>query len=313
MTLQKTVTSGSFPRLMLLSISVIWGFSYVVIDVAMLRMSPMLFNALRFSVALAVMGLAYAILRRSRFAAPGAYRTAWREGVVLGMILFAAFATQTYGFQTTTATNAGFLTGLGVVFVPLINRVLFNRSVDPVRMAAIALSVLGTAFLTGVAEGGMSGLVIGDALIVLSAAFFALHIVYTDRFVAQGNAMELVLWQIKVMTVLFVLGAIVVEGEDPIAAVSGIDHAMAAAILFTAILSTCYGYAAQTWLQKFVAPVQVALILGLEPVLASGFDYMVSGVQLSPAGAFGGAVILLAVALSEFGPALLRTPAGARE
>lgn len=271
----------------------------MIIGMAVASTSPFLFNFLRFSLAFVVMSFGYFAACWYLGHKVAAYTRCWRQGLLLGSILFMAFLTQAFGLQTTSATNAGFLTGLGLVFVPIIGRILFNQTVRLAQMLVIAISVLGLYFLTGAAENGFAAIVVGDYLIIISAILFAVHIVVTGRFMEAGHAVEMTIWQIFAMMVLSFLCSISLDKQDALEAVGKISAITIYIIVFTAVLSTCFGYLVQTYIQKFVPPIQVALILALEPVFAGAFDTIITGTWLSPVRMLGGGLILLSVIISE--------------
>lgn len=167
------------------------------------------------------------------------------------------------------------------------------------------VSFFGLYFLTGVAESGFSGVVVGDWLIVLSAFFISLHMVFTGRFVSERGAVEMMLWQVVVMTFLFFLNAMAFENHVWGDLGAYLGEVAVYAIAFTAIASTCFGYLAMTYMQKFVSSLQVALILTLEPVFTAAFDLAINDVRLTLLNAMGGCLILFAVVLSEFGAGLM--------
>ncbi len=130
------------PSLMLLTMALVWGATFVFVKTALKESGPFSFLTMRFSLAFAVLALPL----RARLRRGG--RALWQAGGALGTVLFAAHGLQTVGLRTTTATRAGFLTSLFVVLVPLLSALILRRPPSPRIWIAALLAVLGLALLS---------------------------------------------------------------------------------------------------------------------------------------------------------------------
>lgn len=263
-----------------------WGSTFVVVKDAVERMPVMDFLAWRFAVAALVM----AAVR------PGAVRrlspAARRQGVVLGLALAAGYVTQTFGLQRTPATVSGFITGLFVVFTPLCSGLLLRRRVSATAWAAVAVATAGLALLS------LRGLSVGtgEAITLLCAVSFALHIVGLGEWSTSSDAYGLAVVQLATVAVL----SIVVSAPDTLAPPP--DAGVWGAILLTSIGATALGFFGQTWAQAHLPPTRAAVVMTMEPVFAAVFGVAVGGDRLGPRTVVGALLVLGAMYLVELGP-----------
>ena len=273
----------------LIATTAVWGATFVVVKDAIAKVPVLDFLTLRFGLAALVM-----IAVRPR-ALAALDRTAWRHGVLLGLVLAAGYATQTFGLQTASASVSGFITGLFVVFTPLIAAVVLRRRVTrPVWLAvALATAGLGLISLHGLSVGR------GELLTVFGAFFFALHIVGLGEWSHKYDAYALAVVQIATVCVFSLVLALVHDGSRGIA----VPHqgSARAAIGVTALLGTAAGFFLQTWSQARMPATRAAVILTMEPVFA-GVTGVLSGDTLAVRGWIGAACVLGAMYLVELAP-----------
>lgn len=268
----------------LVLITLLWGTTFVVIKETLTVVPVPLFLALRFTMALAF------------FVWVPLPRGAVRPAMVLGLLSFAGFGTQTLGLALTTASKAAFITGLSVVLTPMVGAI-WLRSRVPVRAwaaAFVALAGLGMMTLGGEQIAGVNG---GDLWVLATALAYALFIVYLGRVATTAPAMALAGWQHLPMAALAWLWAIphLSElGSLPLAAWAGIFYLAAVCTALIAVL--------QTYAQRVVPPHLAALIFVLEPVFAAWFAFLLLGERLGLLGWLGGGLVVLAMALAEFRP-----------
>ncbi|MDY7041120.1 MAG: DMT family transporter, partial [Chloroflexota bacterium] len=210
--------------LALVVVAFIWGATFPMVKSALREVGPFAFLAIRFWIAFIVL----AILLSKRLWRGG--RALWRAGGTLGAVLFAAYAFQTTGLRTTTASKAGFLTGLSVVLVPLFSALLLRRFPSPAVWVATLLATVGLALLS--LPVGQS-LVIGDGLVLGCAVMFAVHILLVDRYAAHHDPLSLSAVQIGAVALLSGLVSPLVE-PLPLRLGPGVWGAL----LFTALLAT---------------------------------------------------------------------------
>jgi drug/metabolite transporter (DMT)-like permease len=148
----------------------------VVVKDALTEVTPLLFLALRFSVAT----LALLVMFRRKWSHPRKVRAAVRGGVVCGIFLFAGYAFQTFGLRLTTAPKSAFLTGLSTVTVPLLAALVYRARLRAAELAGVGLAMTGMGLMT--LEGAaLSSINPGDILTLACAVAFAAHIVASGR------------------------------------------------------------------------------------------------------------------------------------
>ena len=197
------------------------------------------FLQIRFALALLVMAL---LVRRLPT------RRELRLGVIVGAVLAGGYLAQTVGLTQTSPGNAGLITGLFVVFTPLINR-LFGAPIRWWTWVATAVSFAGLAFLTG----GLAGMGIGDALVLVCAVLFGLHIVLLSRWSPGLPAAPLAMVQMGTSAVIFSAGG-TWQLHLPSASVWF-------ALVITGVFASALAFYIQTWSQGFISANRTALIL----------------------------------------------------
>lgn len=295
-------------NLLLLMAGAIWGMGFVAQSTAMESIGPFLFIALRFVVASLV--IVPFVVRESRAVAsladlnanvPGFSATArltkrdWIKFSLIGSSLFAGMAAQQVGLLTTTVTNSGFLTGLYVVFTPLVGILLFRHLPHPVTWAGALLSFSGIFYLSG---GNLARLQVGDLLTILSAIFWAVQVVLIARFVGQsGRPLALSMVQFMVTAMAALLVAIVTE---PIQWVS--IKSAAPEILYAGIVASGVAFTLQVIGQRYTSAPQAAIFLSTEAPFAAWFAYLWLGEEISFSGFIGCGLIFSAILLVELVP-----------
>ncbi len=280
--------------LLLLSVALIWGGTFVIVRDAVRTMPPLLLIGGRFLLALAALSAIF----------PRHYRS-WREnllpGLTLALFLFGGFVLQTYGLRHTSASASGFITGLNVVFVALIAAAVQGRR-PPVRSClSAALATLGLAGLSWQPAGWHFG---PGALLTLGCAvFFALHIVATG-FLAPGRD-PVALTAIQFAAVA--LGALALQcltGGGLTAPGAGGWLALG----YLGLAATGFAFLMQTAAQRYTPPVDTAVVLATEPLFAAAIAVALGGEQVTPRMVLGGGMIFAAMLLAVFSP-----PAGGRK
>jgi drug/metabolite transporter (DMT)-like permease len=222
----------------------------------------------------------------------------WRAGLIIGAFLTAGYIFQTVGLQYTTATNAGFITGLFVVLTPVFGAIFLRQHVGRVVWLAAAASAVGVYLLSG-AQGGN---LLGDALVFGCACSFSFHILATDRALKHHHPGALVVVQLGVCGLVCLVAATVMgDLEAPSGA------AVWSALLVTSLAATALGFFVQTWAQQHAPPSRIAIIMASEPAFAGLFGYLIADERFSALDWVGAALILGAILLVE-GVAYLRPP-----
>ena len=272
----------------LLATTAVWGSTFLVVKDAIASVPVLDFLGLRFAVAFAAM----LAVRPRALAALG--RSGWRHGVLLGLVLAAGYAAQTFGLQTASASVSGFITGLFVVFTPLIGAVLLRRPVPPAVWAAVVLATVGLGLIS------LHGLAIGrgELLTVVGAFFFAVHIVGLGEWSHRHDAYALAVVQIgtvaAVSLLLAVAGGAAHGGHGGHLLTLPPTPAGWAAVAVTALLGTAAGFFLQTWSQARMQATRAAVVLTMEPVFA-GVTGVLAGETLAVRGWIGAALVLAAM------------------
>lgn len=277
--------------LTLIGITVIWGTTFVVVKGALATIPVPLLLALRFT-------LAGVLLSWARFD-----RRALRPALVLGVLSFAGFATQTMGLSLTSASKAAFITGLSVILTPLVAAVGWGRRVHgrALLAALVALAGLGLMTLTG----GVGGPNAGDLWVLGTALAYALFIVYLGEVAGRVSATSLAALQHAPMALLAWLWAL-----PQLGALRHVPLSTFLAIVYLAVVATALVAVLQTYAQRVVPAHVAALIFVLEPVIAAIFAFFLLGERLGALGWIGGALVVAAMFLSELRPRRRPQPAG---
>lgn len=277
-------------ELALVGIAAVWGLTFVMVQDAIAELPPLAFLAYRFVPA----GLLVAVFSWTALRALG--RDGWRAGLVMGVFLTAGYVFQTLGLQDTSASNAGFITGLFVVLTPLFGLLLFRVRVGAVAWAAAGASALGLFLLSG--AGGEATLR-GDGLVFLCACAFAIHILVTERAVRRHDVGALVAVQLGACG-LFCLAVAAIAGD--LEAPRGAT--VWSALLVTSLVASALGFMVQSYAQRTISSARTALILAAEPAFAGLFGYLLAEDRLSAAGWAGAALIVLAIVAVDAIPRL---------
>ncbi|HLO13420.1 MAG TPA: DMT family transporter [Anaerolineales bacterium] len=277
--------------LTLLLVSIIWGSAFVAQRVAGQMGSVYLFNGARYLLA-AVVVLPFAV-RSIRTAhpiykiPPGQYR--WMS--IAGFVLFAGSALQQLGVVYATAGNAGFITSLYVVLVPVILFIVWRESVHWMSIVAVVLAGIGAFFLS---TRGRFELHTGDVIELGGALFWTLHVIIAGKYASNFESLSFSVGQLIVGGLLNLGIGIVVERSMPL------SLPILSAIAYTAFFALGLCYTLQIWAQKHTPPADAALILSLESVFAVLSGWLLLDERLAAIQVLGCVLIFVAVLLSQF-------------
>jgi len=277
-------------ELALVGIAAVWGLTFVMVQDAIAELPAMAFLAYRFVPA----GLLVAVFSWGSLRRLG--RDGWRAGLLMATFLTAGYVFQTLGLEHTSASNAGFITGLFVVLTPLFGLLLFGISVGPLAWAAAGVSALGLFLLSG-ASGDAS--LRGDGLVFLCACAFAVHILVTERAVRRHDVGALVAVQLTACGV-FCLAVAAVAGD--LEAPRGAT--VWSALVVTSLVASALGFMVQSYAQRVISSARTALILAAEPAFAGLFGYLLADDRLSAIGWTGAGLILVAIVAVDAVPRL---------
>jgi drug/metabolite transporter (DMT)-like permease len=283
--------------LTLLLVSLIWGSAFVAQRIAGQLGTVYLFNGARYLLAgLVVLPFA---LRARRPANPVTTlpREQYRWMFLVGFILFGGSAIQQVGLLYTTAGNAGFITSLYVVFVPVALILVWQEKVHWVFLVAVVLAGVGAFCLS---TGGSFELRLGDAIELVGALFWTLHVILLGKYASKFEPLSFSVGQLLVCGLLSLGLGIFFERSLPL------TLPLLGAIVYTAFFSLGLCYTLQLWAQRHTPPADAALIMSLESVFAVLAGWLLLKERLTLLQAFGCVLIFVAVLLSQFNEWSLR-------
>ncbi|KPJ75157.1 MAG: hypothetical protein AMJ54_15720 [Deltaproteobacteria bacterium SG8_13] len=280
---------------LLLLTAVIWGFAFVAQRMGMEHVGPFTFNAIRFALGSLVL---VPFIARSRRPAPAdglspqsaGFRTIGWSGLAAGLVLFGGASLQQAGLVFTTAGNAGFITGLYVVIVPLFG-LLFKQQTNAGSWFGAVLAAVGLYFLSITDQFTIA---FGDLLVLLGAFFWAGHVLLIGWMSPRMDPLKLAFTQFAACSVLSLITA---AGFETIT-VAGIVAA-ALPILYGGGLSVGVAYTLQVIAQRNAHPAHAAILLSLEAVFAAIGGWIVLGETLTGRGILGCSLMLSGMLLSQ--------------
>jgi drug/metabolite transporter (DMT)-like permease len=271
--------------------TVVWGATFVVVKAALADVSPLLFLALRFSLATGALLALFRGSRRVPFTGK-----AVAAGALAGVFLFSGYLFQTLGLRLTTAPRSAFITGLTSVMVPLLAALVYRNRPQVSEVAGVLVATAGLGLMTieGAAAGSVSR---GDLLTFFCAIGFAAHIVTLGHFSENMRFQLLSVAQVGTAAVLALSSFWWAETPHV-----RWRPAVICAILVTGLFATALAFTIQAWAQQYTTSTRTGLIYMLEPVFAWITSYCMVGEGLSGRAAAGAALILGGVVLVELKP-----------
>jgi drug/metabolite transporter (DMT)-like permease len=270
----------------LLAVTACWGSTFFLIHDLLTRVPTLDFLAVRFAIASATMVLLAprALGRLSR--------EARRQAVVLGCLYGVAQILQTAGLAETPATVSGFITGMYVVATPVFAALLLHSRIGRLTWVAVLVSIVGLAVLT---LGGLS-VGYGEALILVAAMIYALHIVGLGAWSEPQDALGMATLQ------LIVIAVICTVATAPNGIVFPARAGDWASVIYMAVVAGAAAMIGQTWAQAHLPPTRAAIIMTMEPVFAAFFAVLFGGESLTVRMILGGLLVLSAMLLAELAP-----------
>jgi len=282
--------------LSLAAVTLIWGATFVLVKQALADVSTLLFLTLRFSIAAAALALIF----RKEFRVPNASASLLR-GALAGIFLFGGYVLQTAGLQFTSASKAGFITGLYVPLVPIIGGLVYQKLPQISELIGVVIAVTGMILLT--VQKDIFNISSGDLLEAGCAAAFACHILILGRFAPGSNLGLLTFAQIATGALL---GAATFWWVEPVRLAW--SPAVWVALAVTSLLATALAFSIQTWAQRWSSPTHTVLIFSLEPVFAWLTSYLLTGEVLSGRATVGALLILGGILVVELKPFRATSP-----
>lgn len=270
-------------ELLLVVTTFVWGSTFVIVKGALTDASPFPFLSVRFILAGVLM---LSVMARWRMPRPVIL-----PSIVLGILLFAGYAFQTWGLIFTTPSKCAFITGFSVILVPIITLFQGYR-MRAANACGAALGLLGIYFL--VLPSGFAAVNRGDVLTLFAAIAFAAHIVWVGTYTRRHSFLHLAPGQILAVGIIATL-AMPLAPEAHLHWTSRLVFALVA----TAVFATAFAFGTQVWAQQYTPPAHTALIFSLEPVFAALTSWVVTGEHLGGRLLIGASFILAGMVISE--------------
>ncbi len=268
----------------LVAVTAVWGVTFVQVKDAIAIYPLFAFLAVRFAIASATL----AVPAARRLASLG--RRGWGAGAALGLLLALGYALQTAGLERTTVSSAGFITGLYVVFTPLIALLFFGTRIGLAVWLGVALSTVGLGLLTGLDSGRLGG----DLLVLGGSAAYSLQIVLMERQAPRYDPLAFTLVE---MLAAFAGFTVIAVALGQIELPRG--WTVWGALLVTGIFASALAFLVQTWAQRRASATQTALAFTMEPVWAGIFGFWLAGDRLGTWGWGGAALIMAGIIVAE--------------
>ncbi|MGC9061404.1 DMT family transporter [Calditerrivibrio sp.] len=273
--------------LLLLFTAIIWGSTFIIVKKSIESIPPIAFNTIRFVIASLVLMVIF-LYRPKKI-----NKQVLMDGSVLGLVLFLTFTCQTIGLKFVTASETGFITGLYLIFVPIISMVFLGKKIDINTIVAVIIAFIGLSLIsfTGKVNVGF-----GELLVLLNALFVAFHILLVDYYGRRDDVFALTSIQIFVLTLLSFIYATIFEGWSFKIALN-VD--IVVAFLITGVFATVVAFMIQTYAQKYTTPTKAAVIFTFEPLSSAFFGYLFGGELLKISQYFGAFLIFISMLIIE--------------
>lgn len=264
---------------LLVALTAVWGSTFFLIRDLIQTVPPVDFLALRFAISAVVMVALF--WRPLRALSQGQVVI----GLGLGVLYGFAQILQTVGLATTPASVSGFITGMYVVLTPVFTAALLRERVPASTWGAVAIATAGLALLS--LNGFTVG--VGEAITLLAAALYALHIVGLGRHSAGEIATGLSVVQMIVIALICVVGA----APGGFVLPSTLGHWLS--VLYMVVFASILALWVQTWAQAHLPATRAAIVMTLEPVFAAFFAVTLGDESATWRMIAGGGLVLVAM------------------
>ena len=265
----------------LLATTAVWGGAFLVMKDSLVRQDVYSFLASRF-----ILAAAFMFIYKPK-SLSGLDRKFVKRAILIGLLLCSGFIFQTFGLTQTTVSNTGFITGLYLVFTPLISWLLLKREIFKMQWLAVFVATIGLYFISfnGISVG------IGETLVLISALLFAGQIVALGEWSDGKNTYALTLIQILVSGGIFALLCLIDGYQSPP------DISVWSAVLYTAFFATFLGFLIQTKAQSVMSATVAGVLLAMETPFALFFGLYFDNDPITLRIISGGTLVLIAMAL----------------
>ncbi len=270
---------------LLLLVAFFWGITFTIVKDAISHVDVFVFLAQRFILSF------FLLLPVCFIWGNGFKKDVLIKGTILGLFLFAAYAFQTLGLKFTTASNTAFLTGLNVVFVPLIGWIFYKESIENRIWVSTLLCGIGLYFLTLHGSRVMNK---GDTLVLVCALCVAFQIHLTGRYTKDSNVAWLTTIQLGTVAAC---SFIVAKASGK--AVFFFEPKILWALIICILFATIFAFLVQTFMQRFISPTHTAIIFCMEPVFGALYAHLFGGERFDQWNVVGASLILAGMLISQ--------------
>lgn len=272
-------------ELLMSSVSLAWGSSYLLMKIGLDSISPFNLIALRFGIAFIFMVLIFLPhFRALTLPILG-------KGILMGVLLFLIFSGLVSGVNHTTASTAGFLASTTVIIVPILESILKHRMPNKSITLSILMAIIGLYLLTVKDTFALDS---GSAYCLLAALFYAIYIIVLDRIAKNEDTLLISIIQLGVTSLLGVILMLYVETpalpETP---------AQWGAIICLGLICSAYGFVVQPIAQRYMSSEKIGLIFSMEPVFSAILSYIFLHEMLNVKGYIGATLIFSGVVVSK--------------
>ncbi len=303
----KKTHSTLFGNLLLLITALIWGSSFVSQRVSMKHIDPFTFLASRSF--LAVIFLIAIILIKSKFTLPSLETSSnnddnprayslWKGGTICGFFMFLGASIQQVGMVHTTASKAGFITAIYVIFVPIIGIFLKHKIKKQVWFSVILVSI-GLYLLCVTESFSINN---SDLLVLIGSVFWSFQILVVDYYSPHVDCVKLSCIQFTVCLVLSTIVAFIVETPELTGILACGRH-----IVYAGIFASGVGFTLQMIGQKFAKAAIASIIMSMESVFAALSGVLLIGEILSIREICGSLLVLSAIIIAQVSIPSLKT------
>lgn len=277
--------------LMLVLVTLCWGISYYLMDMALTDMDPFTLNGHRFLGAFLVAGL----LSWKKIKTVN--KTTLKYSVLVGVALVFVYIGATFGVKYTTLSNSGFLCALTVVFTPLIGWIFLRQKLDRKMTLSVVVCFIGIALLTLKDDFSINmGNLKGDVLCILCAVFYAIDLLLTEKAVSheEVDAYQLGVFQLGVTGLCNLVLAFITETPH-----FPTEPNIWGAVIFLSIFCTGVAFVVQPVAQQYTSASHVGVIFALEPVFAGIVAFFLAGEVLTAKSYFGAVLMISSIFIME--------------
>lgn len=293
--MERTKKLNFIGQLLLFLATIAWGTSFFILKETIAEVPAFFVISIRFLFA----GIVLALIFFKRL--KNIDKNTFIAGIVLGVWVALAYMTQTIGLMHTTPGRNAFITSSYCVMCPFLIWVLFKKKPKAYNVISALLCLVGIGFISFSNDGGTSGnFFLGDGLTLVSAVFFALQIIFNDKYQKLGrNTLFLLIVQFITVGVLFAVASLIFE--LPVRGINAyaLNTEQLLKIGYLTVACTLFAQSAQMIGQKFTKPNQSAIILSLEAVFGMLFSVIVGAEKLSILLCVGFTIVFIAIIISE--------------